>query len=219
MASCLQRLIPVIPRLRSGVGVGVVPLDAFGAVDRSTASATTRLLSPPCWTTCLTVRLPIPTARELYLIRLFRLTAASSRGITLQISVDGRGKRVLRGRTRTYPFDHHRGVERSFKDLRRLGPSRCKYSSGSARTSPTWSADGPLRYPVVTAHIPVVQGAEALRRPTAACRNCRRRDQMYRGLFGIKIGLSREPWQRLRRRARRPTATASPSTTGAVLGI
>ena len=37
MASCLQRLIPVIPRLRSGVGVGVVPLDAFGAVDRSTA--------------------------------------------------------------------------------------------------------------------------------------------------------------------------------------
>ncbi|HEY6683313.1 MAG TPA: hypothetical protein VI030_10085 [Propionibacteriaceae bacterium] len=39
MASCLQRLVPVTPRLRLGVGVGVVALDAFGAVDRSTASA------------------------------------------------------------------------------------------------------------------------------------------------------------------------------------
>ena len=39
MASYLLRLVPVTPRLRLGVGVGVVALDAFGAVDCSTASA------------------------------------------------------------------------------------------------------------------------------------------------------------------------------------
>jgi hypothetical protein len=34
MASCLERLVLVTPRLRLGVGVGVVALDAFGAGPR-----------------------------------------------------------------------------------------------------------------------------------------------------------------------------------------